>query len=202
MNINKYISSGVLEQYVLGAISEEELLEVEQLAAKHLEVKEEILSISYVLEQYAIENAVTPSSTIKPFIMATIDFMERMGSGEEPSFPPVLNETSQLIDFAPWLHRNDMVLPFGAGDLYAKIIGYTPEVTTAIAWIKGEAPVETHDKEYEKFLIVEGTCNILVEDKVYQLVPGDYFAIPLHKSHQVIVTSSIACKVILQRIAA
>ena len=202
MNINEYISSGVLEQYVLGTISEEELLVVEQMADTHQEVKEEILSISYVLEQYAIENAVIPCRTIKPFIMATIDFMERMGGGEQPSFPPVLNENSQLIDFAPWLQREDMVLPFGAGDLYAKIIGYTPEVTTAIVWIKGAAPAETHDKEYEKFLIVEGTCNILVEDNVYQLVPGDYFAIPLHKSHQVIVTSSIACKVILQRIAA
>ena len=202
MNINEYILSGVLEQYVLGTISEEELLVVEQMAAKHPEIKEEILSISYALEQYAIENAVIPCRTIKPFIMATIDFMERMEGGEQPSFPSVLNGTSQLIDFASWLHRDDMVLPVDAGDLYAKIIGYTPEVTTAIVWIKGEAPIETHDKEYEKFLIVEGTCNIVVEDNVYQLVPGDYFAIPLHKSHQVIVTSSIACKVILQRIAA
>jgi quercetin dioxygenase-like cupin family protein len=41
-----------------------------------------------------------------------------------------------------------------------------------------------------------------VEDEVNQLVPGDYFAIPLHKKHLVKVTSSITCKVILQRVAA
>jgi mannose-6-phosphate isomerase-like protein (cupin superfamily) len=134
--------------------------------------------------------------------MATIDFMERMENGEQPSFPPILNKDSRLADFASWIDRDDMVLLSDAGDLYAKIIGYTPEVTTAIAWIKGNAPVETHDKEYEKFLIIEGTCDIVVEDTVYQLVPGDYFAIPLHKSHQVRVTSIIPCKVILQRIAA
>lgn len=202
MDIKEYIASGILEQYVLGTISEEAILIVEQMAATYPEIKEEILSISYVLEQLAIENAVSPDQTIKPFIMATIDFMERMENGEQPSFPPILNDTSQLIDFASWINRDDMVLPSDAGDLYAKIIGYTPEATTAIAWIRGNAPVETHDKEYEKFLIIEGTCDIVVEDKIYQLVPGDYFAIPLHKSHQVRVTSSIPCKVILQRIAA
>ncbi len=202
MDIKEYIASGVLEQYVLGTISDEELLTVDQMAASYPEIKEEILSISYVLEKLAIENAIAPDETIKPFIMASIDFMERMESGEQPSFPPILNESSRLIDFASWIHRDDMVLPFDAGDLYAKIIGYTPQATTAIAWIKGNAPVETHDKEYEKFLIIEGTCDIIVEDKVYQLVAGDYFAIPLHKSHQVRVTSSIPCKVILQRIAA
>jgi mannose-6-phosphate isomerase-like protein (cupin superfamily) len=202
MDIKEYIASGILEQYVLGTISAEELLVVEQMAANHLEIKEEILSISYVLEKLAIENAIAPDATIKPFIMASIDFMERMESGEQPSFPPILSETSRLIDFASWINRDDMVLPSDAGDLYAKIIGYTPEATTAIAWIKGNAPVETHDIKYEKFLIIEGTCDIVVEDKVYQLVAGDYFAIPLHKSHQVRVTSSIPCKVILQRIAA
>jgi mannose-6-phosphate isomerase-like protein (cupin superfamily) len=202
MDIKEYIASDILEQYVLGTISAEELLVVEQMAANHLEIKEEILSISYVLEKLAIENAIAPDATIKPFIMASIDFMERMESGEQPSFPPILSETSRLIDFASWINRDDMVLPSDAGDLYAKIIGYTPEATTAIAWIKGNAPVETHDIKYEKFLIIEGTCDIVVEDKVYQLVAGDYFAIPLHKSHQVRVTSSIPCKVILQRIAA
>ena len=202
MDIKEYIASGILEQYVLGTISEQELLTVEQMAATYPEIKEEILSISYVFEKLAIENAIAPDETIKPFIMATIDFMERMESGEEPSFPPILNDTSSLIDFKSWINRDDMVLPIDAGDLYAKIIGYTPEATTAIAWIKGNAPVETHDKEHEKFLIIEGSCDIVVEDKVYQLVAGDYFAIPLHKSHQVRVTSNIPCKVILQRIAA
>lgn len=202
MDTKEYISSGILEQYVLGTINVQELPIVEQMAANHPEIKEEILSISYVIEQLAIENQVAPSKTIKPFIMATIDFIERMEGGEQPSFPPILNETSSLSDYSDWLHRDDMFLPENAGDLHAKIIGYTPEATTAIAWIKGNAPIETHDKEYEKFLIIEGTCDIVVEDKVYQLVAGDYFAIPLHKPHQVRVTSTIACKVILQRIAA
>ena len=75
-------------------------------------------------------------------------------------------------------------------------------VGTAIVWIKEYAPQEVHDHEFEKFLVVEGSCNIIVEDKIHTLIPGDYFAIPLHKKHLVEVTSIIPCKVILQRIAA
>ena len=202
MEIKNYISSGVIEQYLLGSLSKAEELSFEAMRYKYAEIEIEIVTISDALEQLALENAIEPTKTIKPFIMATIDFMERMENGEEPSFPPILNNTLSLDDYATWINRADMILPETAGDLYAKIIGYTPQATTAIAWIKGNAPVETHDKEYEKFLIVEGTCDIVVEEKVYQLVAGDFFAIPLHKPHQVRVTSSIACKVILQRIAA
>jgi mannose-6-phosphate isomerase-like protein (cupin superfamily) len=200
--ISEFIDSGILEQYVLGNITPEEAEQVEQMISAHSEVRKEIEEISRALEQYAMMNAVAPSSIVKPFLMATIDFTERMEKGEPSTTPPLLNEASELNDYAPWLNREDMVLPSDAEDLYAKIIGYSPAAITAIVWIKNEAPLEMHDDEYEKFLIAEGTCNIIVGEEVYPLVPGDYFAIPLHKSHRVVVTSDIPCKVILQRIAA
>ena len=69
MDIKEYIASGILEQYVLGTISAEELLVVEQMAANHLEIKEEILSISYVLEKLAIENAIAPDATEGKYVV-------------------------------------------------------------------------------------------------------------------------------------
>jgi quercetin dioxygenase-like cupin family protein len=113
----------------------------------------------------------------------------------------MLHEKSTIIDFDEWLNRTDMV-PKSSTDLFAKIIGYSAKATTAIVWIKDYAPQEVHDHEYEKFLIVEGTCNIIVGEEVHALIAGDYFSIPLHKSHLVQVTSTIPCKVILQRVAA
>ncbi len=92
--------------------------------------------------------------------------------------------------------------PSSFDEFHAKIVSYTPELITAIAWIKTIAPAEAHDDEYEKFLIVEGTCDIIVENDVYPMVPGSYFSIPLHKNHNIKVTSKIPCKVILQRMAA
>lgn len=202
MNIIEYIKSGILEQYVLGLTSEEESLEVEQAAAKYAEVQKEIEEISNALENYAISNAVQPSCKVKPFLMATIDYMERMEKGEAASFPPILNNTSKIEDYARWLSREDMILPVDAEDIFAKIICFTPELQTAIIWIKDYAPAEQHHDEQEKFLILEGTCDILIDDDTYSLVPGDYFAVPLHKTHIIKVTSENPCKVLLQRVAA
>ncbi|MGZ4033873.1 MAG: cupin domain-containing protein [Bacteroidia bacterium] len=202
MNINEYIASGVLEMYVMGVSSEEEAAEVERMAVIHPEIKKEIKKIEITLEKYALENKVNPPVVAKPFLMATIDYSERLRKGEAMTFPPILNENSKVEDYSDWLNREDMVLPADSEEIFAKIIGYTPEATTAIVWIKSMAPHEIHDDEYEKFLIVEGTCDITIGEKIHQLIPGDYLTIPLHLGHHVKITSSIPCKVILQRIAA
>ncbi len=197
----EYIESGILEQYVLGSTSQAESTEVELMAATDPAIRLEIEAIEEALEAYAMENAVAPNPVIKPFLLATIDYTERLKGGEPVTMPPVLNKNSVIEDYVPWLNRSDLLLPDN-DDIFAKIIGYTPEAVTAIVWIKEYAPQEVHDHEFEKFLIVEGTCDIVVGDEVHALVPGDYFAIPLHKNHLVKVTSTIPCKVILQRIAA
>lgn len=201
-DLKKFIESGILESYVLGNSTRQETDLVEQMAATFNEVRAEINSIGEACEFYAWAHAIAPGPIVRPFVMATVDFTERLKNGEESSFPPELQEGSDVNDYSEWLDRKDMVLPVTFKDLHAKILSYTPKSLTAIVWIKDRSPEEVHDIEYEKFLIVEGTCNITVEDDVYSFVPGDYFCIPLHKNHQVIVTSPIPCKVILQRIAA
>ncbi len=196
-----YIDSGILELYVLGHTSPHESKEVETLADADPAIKLEIEKISTALEAYAMTNAVEPNPVIKPFLLATIDYSERLKSGEPLTYPPLLNKNSVIDDYNIWLNRHDMVSPVIL-NIFAKIIGYTPEATTAIVWIKDYAPQEVHDNEYERFLIVEGTCNIIVGEEINELIPGDYFAIPLYKNHTIQVTSSIPCKVIMQRIAA
>ncbi len=202
MDIREYIASGILEQYVLGNTSKDESLEVERMAAAHAEIRNEIAEISSTIEQFAMANAVPPSRNVKPFLMATIDFMERMEQGEKTSIAPLLTEDSQLTDYSSWLNRTDIVLPAHSSDPFAKIISSVPGAVTAIVWIQNESPLEIHHDEYEKFLIVEGSCDIIVEKEIHHLVPGDFFSIPLHKNHRIKVTSDIPCKVILQRIAA
>jgi mannose-6-phosphate isomerase-like protein (cupin superfamily) len=200
--ISEYIESGVLEMYVLGLTNEEESREVEQMAASHPEVRHEIERLSKEYEAYAESMAVSPDPTIKPMVLASIDYMERMKKGEPASFPPVLNENSKAEDYKEWIDRKDMVLPEYAENIFAKIIGYTPTVMSAILWIKDNAPAEVHDEQYEKFLILEGTCDITIGDTIHHLKAGDYLTIPLHVSHNVKVTSEMPCKAILQRVAA
>jgi|SRR5665213_4000464 len=203
MTTKEYIDSGILEIYAMGTASDSEREEVEMMAAANPEIRQEIGAITDALENYALAHSITPSPIVKPLLMATIDYSERIKSGEPISFPPELHENSKAEDYATWLNRPDLnIAGSGEDNLFVKIIGNTPKIFTAIVWIKKDAPREIHHDEHERFLIIEGSCDILVGDKSNHLVPGDYFAIPLHEYHQVKVTSDIACKAILQRVAA
>ncbi|MDQ3109436.1 MAG: cupin domain-containing protein [Bacteroidota bacterium] len=202
MNTSSFIDSGILEAYVLGFATAEESAEVEKLAAIHPEIKNELEQIENSIQQYTSAHTVQPHATIKPLLLATIDYTERLKNGETPGAPLLLHANSKIADYGQWLNRPDMVTSSFDDEIYLKIIGYTPQVTTAIVWIKTMAPDEVHHNEHESFLIVEGTCDITIGDKVHQLVPGDFLSIPLHTDHFVTVTSDIPCKVILERKAA
>ncbi|WP_026260064.1 cupin domain-containing protein [Segetibacter koreensis] len=199
---SEYIRSGIIEAYVLGVATPVEAKEVEEMAAGNAEVLAAIDEFSQMIEQEALSNAITPDPIIKPMFLATINYIDRMEKGETMSFPPMLQKESKIADYKEWLSRPDMIMPPDTEDVHARIICYTPEVTTAIVWIKDMAPSEVHTNEIEKFLIVEGTCEIIIEKDIHSLKAGDFLEIPLYKSHYVKVTSGIPCKVILQRVAA
>ncbi len=201
-DIKKYIETGILELYVMGMCTDSEIVEVEEIALIIPSIREEINAISDALEIYALADTLTPDPTIKPFLLAAVDYQERLMAGEQASFPPVITADSTVADFAEWLDRKDMKMPENFSQFHAKIIGYTATTITAITWLEHAVPGETHHDQYENFLVVEGTCDIFVEEEVQHLSPGSVFSIPLHKKHLVKVTSPFPCKVILQRIAA
>ena len=200
--IKEYIESGILESYVLGITNAEESAEVEEMAATYNEIRTEINLIRESIEKYAQLYEIEPPITIQPFLIATIDYTERLRNGEPVAVPPILYEGSAASDYDDWLKAEAAVLPDDFENLHARIIGYTQEAITAIVWIKEFAPPEVHTDELEKFLIVEGTCDIIIGEDVHPLVPGSVLSIPLFIRHEVKVTSAVPCKVILQRIAA
>ncbi len=197
-----YINSGILELYVLGMTSAEETFEVNEMALKYREVRDEIEEITNALEIDAAKTPLTPSETIRPFLLAVIDYSERLKNGEPITFPPLLTKDSKIIDFEEWTSRADMVFPEDCDNMFAKLIGYSPEASTAISWIKSYSPVEVHTNELERFLILEGTCDITIGEDIHRLKAGDFLSIPLHIAHSLVVTSNVPCKVILQRVAA
>ena len=78
----EYIDSGILEQYVLGNASAEESAAVEMMAAADPDIRQEIDTICETLEAMAMANAVEPNPVIKVFLMAAIDYEERIKKGE------------------------------------------------------------------------------------------------------------------------
>jgi mannose-6-phosphate isomerase-like protein (cupin superfamily) len=198
--IEEYINSGIIELYVMGMTTNEENIEITKLAKENTEIRNEIEAIENALQQTATAPEISPA--VKAFVMATIDYTERLRKGEEYVVAPFLNKESKIEDFETWINKPYLQVSEDYETIDAKIISASPEATTILVWLKHGAPLEVHDKEYEHFLIVEGTCTIMIGDQEHNLSPGDYLSIPLYIGHSVTVTSNIACKIILQRVAA
>jgi anti-sigma-K factor RskA len=71
-DVKAYIESGILELYVLGDISAEERLQVEEMAAKHPSVSAEITAIETSMELYAAENAIEPSAHLRTRVLNSL----------------------------------------------------------------------------------------------------------------------------------
>jgi anti-sigma-K factor RskA len=73
VNIHEYISSGILEAYALGELSEKERSEVENNLALYPELREELALIEATQEELLMQAAVKPRDAVKTKLFATID---------------------------------------------------------------------------------------------------------------------------------
>ncbi|MCC6727432.1 MAG: anti-sigma factor [Saprospiraceae bacterium] len=73
MDLQSYITSGILELYVSGLATPEEAREVEQMAEQHPEVQAELDSIQKALEAYAGTHAVRPPAGLKEKVMQRLE---------------------------------------------------------------------------------------------------------------------------------
>lgn len=62
MDLQQYISSGILELYVSGQLSPEETQEVERMANQYAEVRQEIAEIELAIAQFATSTFAAPAS--------------------------------------------------------------------------------------------------------------------------------------------
>ncbi|MFL9485306.1 anti-sigma factor domain-containing protein [Chitinophagaceae bacterium LWZ2-11] len=72
MNIQEYISSGIIESYVLGLADELEVETFEQLSSKYPELVSARKTFEIMLERHAVANAVEPPAYIKEEIFRII----------------------------------------------------------------------------------------------------------------------------------
>lgn len=68
-DIKAYIESGILELYVLGDITHNEKLQVEDMAKKHPAIKAELDDIERSMELYAEHSAIDPSEELRSRIL-------------------------------------------------------------------------------------------------------------------------------------
>jgi hypothetical protein len=71
-DIKAYMETGILELYVLGDITPQEKLQVEEMAAKHPLIKAELEEIELSMELYAQENAIEPTEALRNRVLSSI----------------------------------------------------------------------------------------------------------------------------------
>ena len=73
MNIQEYISCGILESYVLGVATPEEKAEFEKMCAAYPELSAARDAFERKLEEHALHNAISPSGEVKDKIFSEIE---------------------------------------------------------------------------------------------------------------------------------
>ncbi|GAB2566952.1 anti-sigma factor [Spirosoma areae] len=74
MNVTEYIASGILESYVMGAVSDQERREVECLSSIYPDIRRELDQLSEALENYALTHSVEPPASVKEKLLQQLDF--------------------------------------------------------------------------------------------------------------------------------
>ena len=103
MEINNFISSGIIELYCMGVANAEETKQVEQFALESKEVRDEIMAVQEALRLFAAASEKIPASTLKNKIMQAIT-----DSGNKESFisdlPPQLSVNSEAGEWIGAAH--------------------------------------------------------------------------------------------------
>jgi anti-sigma-K factor RskA len=100
VNVKEYISSGILEAYALGAVSDQERREVECLSKIYPEIAEELRELEEGVEAYAMSQAVEPPKDLRNNIMAAIEELdsEKADNEQMPSIRPSAHKAVEEED--------------------------------------------------------------------------------------------------------
>ena len=82
MNIEEYISSGVLELYATGSLTTAEAAEVERMAMQYPEIRAELTLIQSTLERYAESHAMNPPPALKNKVLAAVKQHNNLQAGK------------------------------------------------------------------------------------------------------------------------
>jgi anti-sigma-K factor RskA len=96
VNITEYISSGVVESYVLGLLTAQERFEFEQYCEAYPELKAARNAFELAIEKQAMENAVTAPANVKEKVLSAIQQKPGSNTSKIISMEPAIRRSSGL----------------------------------------------------------------------------------------------------------
>jgi len=197
--IKDFINSGIIEVYCMGAATDEEQLQVEQMAQQYPEVHDEIKAVRQALESYALGSSPVPFAEIKNKIMEVI-------SGEENnnlSFPPRITMQTTIDEWQQYITHNKIASPVDYDLFYLLNLPGNEQQYSYMAWArKGAVLEETHAEEDEYLFMMEGYCSVTIDGVLGYYKAGDVVFIPKGALHRAEALSTEPMLLIGQRLAA
>jgi mannose-6-phosphate isomerase-like protein (cupin superfamily) len=197
MNIQEYIGTGIIEQYCLCILAEDQMREVEALSSQYPAIRAEIQDIEGSLEGYARAYAQKPPAELEETIWLTLENLNKERQMDAADLPVI----NQYTDHKAWLGIvKPLIPPQLKEDRIVRVLRESDKIIQMLVVSRTHFDDEVHVEERESFIILEGECECTVGDKVFRLSPGGYTEIPLHTNHDVrVLTPYVAA--IVQRIA-
>ena len=146
MNIKEYISSGVVESYVLGLLTAHERFEFEQYCETYPELRAARDSFELAIEKQAMENAERPPAHIKERVWEAI----QQKSESKPSKIISMEPTSTRRSHFGWLAAASVILFLVAGYFAYNFYNKNKDLETANSDL--EAKVNRTDSILNKLL--------------------------------------------------
>ncbi|MFA9214821.1 MAG: cupin domain-containing protein [Candidatus Methylacidiphilales bacterium] len=196
MELNSYISSGILEAYCLGQLSNEEMIEVDQMAIKYEDVNQEINKIfeSITIFVDSRQNVPLDKSKIKVF-----NKIYKLDAGEGKLFPPFIEGNTSFLSIKNWFNQQKIEKPELIENLTAHGLPSDQYVENFLAWVKTGHDEEVHYNHNEYLVILEGACTMQFENEIKYYSEGEIISIPPSIKHTAKVISAKPMLVLVQK---
>ena len=178
MDIQEYIYSGVLEQYCLGLLNEQERAFVIEMSLLYPEVKRELNNIQMAFEYFAQNDAAHPES----------GHHHKPGPVFKKSILNIQNlpEISAASDAASWLKCVEHLIPNSIEDDFScHVLREDEHMSQMLIISRIDIPNESHQLISESFLILKGSCRCTIGNTDIELAKGDFVEIPLNVQHNI-----------------
>lgn len=107
MTIQAFMTSGILEKYALGMVSEDQKQEVLEMVSQHEELKAELAAIRQTLQGYVLSHQITPPAGLKEKVLAIADAKvpvagrkEMLTAERTPSYAPTQKRKESRANIA------------------------------------------------------------------------------------------------------
>jgi mannose-6-phosphate isomerase-like protein (cupin superfamily) len=169
---------------------------------------QEISGTEHALGLYANAYAKDPSAAVKDRIKAKMAKLNHQSKNRAPftlKNLPMLTPDANLFD---WEQAVAHILPpMDYDNIHMVVLASDETRDLMLGWSKEIIPEEVHDDLIESFIVLEGSCecHIWRDDdhsfnRVVHMQTGDFLQLNIGESHDIITTSSVPVKAILQRL--